>query len=156
MKKNVYGFIMDRTICVVDDDQVVTTYLSHLLRKEYEVLAFNDPEEFLRHCDEAQCCAVVITDYDMPTMSGVEMLRRASAKADVRHKILMTGYRDLNIAVQAINEAQVDYILLKPFDEAGLLDTLANLMKPPKTPNVKPGLLSRDEIEALTGGLRKQ
>lgn len=147
---------MSRIICVVDDDQVVTTYLSHLLRKEYEVLSFNDPEEFLRHCDDVQCCSVVITDYDMPVMNGVEMLRRASAKADVKHKILMTGYRDLDIAVQAINEAQVDYILLKPFDAADLLDMLSNLMKSPKTPVPKPELLSRDEIEALTGGLRKQ
>lgn len=146
---------MGKIVCVVDDDRVVTTYLSHLLRTEYEVLSFNDPEEFLRHCEEAKGCDVVITDYDMPSMSGVEMLRRVSAKANVSHKILMTGYRDLNIAVQAINEAQVDYILLKPFDDAGLLDILANLMRPRATTGPKPGLLSREEIEALTGGLRR-
>ena len=57
---------------------------------------------------------LVISDYKMPGMDGLEFLTKAREVAPAAPRILITAYPELNVAVRAINEAQIQNFLTKP------------------------------------------
>ena len=57
---------------------------------------------------------LVIADYRMPGMDGLEFLTRCRQKAPDVPRILITAYPELDAAVRAINEAQIQNFLTKP------------------------------------------
>ena len=57
---------------------------------------------------------MVISDYNMPVMNGVDMLRVIRHGSPDTVRVLLTGHADLNIAVQAVNEGNIFRLLTKP------------------------------------------
>ncbi|MDF7814043.1 response regulator [Hymenobacter sp. YC55] len=60
--------------------------------------------------------ALVLADQRMPEVEGVEMLTRALALFPEAKRVLLTAYADTAVAIRAVNAAQLDYYLLKPWD----------------------------------------
>ncbi len=93
-----------RRAIVFDDDIVVTGLLKKFLTlRDYDVLTFLEPRICPIYEDSTECgtnhaCAdIMIVDFSMPGMNGVEMLKAQSArkcKLSPRNKALMTGYSD--------------------------------------------------------------
>ena len=94
-----------RRAIIYDDEPVVLEMLAMFLsRRGYEVHSFPEPvlcPIFMnndRHCHNDKPCAdVVITDFKMPGMSGVELLQRQIAKGcrlDIRNKAIISGFVD--------------------------------------------------------------
>jgi len=105
------------TVMVVDDEEMVATALRSFLQFEtqYRILAFTDPVRALEAV-VAESVDVIVADFMMPGMDGIEFLRRVRESRPHATRILLTGYADLENAVRAINEAGLYYYLQKPWD----------------------------------------
>ena len=60
--------------------------------------------------------ALVLSDHRMPEMNGVDLLARIHRLLPDSKRVLLTAYADTEAAIAAINESQLDYYLLKPWD----------------------------------------
>jgi DNA-binding NtrC family response regulator len=106
----------------VDDEEMVLTSIRAFLTLEtdYTVHTFSDPErgaDFLK----TNRSDVVISDYLMPKMNGIQLLARAKEAQPETPRVLLTGHADKQSAIQAINEVNLFQYLEKPWDNAQLL-----------------------------------
>ena len=125
-------------ILTVDDDPQVLGAITRDLRKEfhkdYRILSVGSGPEALTTLDElrarAEPLALVLADQRMPDVQGVEVLTHARKLFPGTKRVLLTAYADTTAAIQAINSAQLDYYLLKPWDppEQLLYPTLHDLL----------------------------
>jgi CheY-like chemotaxis protein len=102
-----------RILCV-DDEPLVLDGLGLRLRKTHEVLTATSGTEGLRILEETPDIAVVLSDMRMPVMDGAEFLTRARALRPDAVRMLLTGYADIEVAMIAVNEAEVFRFLIKP------------------------------------------
>ncbi len=120
---------MSKTIMVVDDEKMITSTLSamfKLMLKE-NVLVFNDVEQALS-CTELENKQVdlIISDFMMPKMNGLEFLKNVREKCPGTVTILLTGYADKENAIKSINEIGLYYYLEKPWDNNDLIKVVKN------------------------------
>ena len=125
-------------ILVVDDDaQVLAAIVRDLrpeFRQDYRILSVNSGPEALTTLTElraqAEPLALVLADQRMPEVEGVEVLTCARELFPDAKRVLLTAYADTAAAIRAINSAQLDYYLLKPWDppEQLLYPTLHDLL----------------------------
>jgi len=108
-------------IAVVDDEPMVTTALRAFLELEtpYRVLCFDSPRAALDTLVRTPA-QVVIADFMMPEMDGIEFLRRVRECCPFATRILLTGYADKANAIRAINEVGLYYFLEKPWSNEQL------------------------------------
>jgi response regulator RpfG family c-di-GMP phosphodiesterase len=118
------------TVLLVDDEEMVTAALRSFLELEtpYRVLAFGTPSQALEAVREGRV-DVVVADFMMPEMDGVEMLRRVRELRPHVTRILLTGYADTENAIRAINEAGLYHYMQKPWDNEHLKLTIRNGME---------------------------
>ena len=116
-----------QTVMVVDDEEMVAHALRTFLELEtsYRVMAFTSPKEALR-CFEAERVDVVVADFMMPDMDGIQLLGQARTVRPHSTRILLTGYADIENAIRAINEAGLYYYLQKPWDNEHLKLVIRN------------------------------
>ncbi len=101
-------------ILVVDDERGPRELLeSALLEEGYQVTAAKNGEEACQIFDEKKF-ELVITDFKMPGLNGIKLLKRIKTRAPETLVILITGYASLSSAIHAIREGAYDY-LTKPF-----------------------------------------
>jgi thioredoxin reductase (NADPH) len=125
-------------ILTVDDDAQVLAAITRDLRQEfrqdYRILSVNSGSEALTTLDtlrtRAEPLALVLADQRMPEVEGVEVLAHARELFPGAKRVLLTAYADTTAAIRAINSAQLDYYLLKPWDppEQLLYPTLRDLL----------------------------
>ncbi|MGI4869773.1 MAG: FAD-dependent oxidoreductase [Janthinobacterium lividum] len=126
-------------ILTVDDDPQVLAAISrdlrHEFQKDYRILRVGSGPEALATLTELQArsepLALVLADQRMPEVEGIEVLTRARALFPEAKRVLLTAYADTEAAIKAINSAQLDYYLLKPWDppEQLLYPTLHDLLQ---------------------------
>lgn len=110
----------DGKIVLVDDDQYVLDSTATLLRiSGFDVTAVDSGEKALAVL-AVEKFDLVLTDVNMPIMTGIELLRQIRAKDEELPVILMTAYAELNIAVSAVKEGAFDFII-KPYSPAHLI-----------------------------------
>jgi two-component system response regulator FixJ len=105
---------------VIDDDDAVRDSLAALLTATgHAVRTYPSAEAFLERLPTAgRGC--VITDVQMPQMSGIELLRRMEGQLDEFPVIVLTGRADVPLAVEALKAGAQDFIE-KPFEPAVIL-----------------------------------
>ncbi|MET7619134.1 FAD-dependent oxidoreductase [Streptomyces sp. NPDC005408] len=111
------------TILTVDDDPGVSRAIARDLRRRYgdryRVLRAPSGEEALEALREVKLrgepLAVMIADYRMPTMNGVQFLEAAMDLFPLARRVLLTAYADTGAAIDAINIVDLDHYLLKPW-----------------------------------------
>jgi len=104
-----------RRLLVVDDEEIIRSVFRDLMSKECEVLLAADAEEALTHLRRGPV-DLIITDKNLPGLTGLELAQEAR-KLDAHSRvILMTGYPSLVTTQQALELGLLDY-LLKPFDD---------------------------------------
>jgi two-component system, probable response regulator PhcQ len=105
---------MKNAVLIVDDDTNLLDSLRRSLRKEpYTILTTSSCEEALRIFDKTPI-NVVITDQDMPEMSGVAFLKRVCERHPETIRFMLTGKATLDNAIDAINDGGISRFLLKP------------------------------------------
>ncbi|MCI4646592.1 response regulator [Phaeodactylibacter sp.] len=108
----------------VDDDPQVLRSLKRDLRnaykEDYRIISTDSANEGLEALEElkkkGEEVALFISDQRMPEMLGVEFLERARPLYPEAKRVLLTAYSDTDAAIKAINDVQLDYYFLKPWD----------------------------------------
>src|SRR5579863_391959 len=108
----------------VDDDADVLRAIERDLRShygaKYRVLASDAPEAALDLLNQLKVrndtVALLLADQRMPKMDGVHFLQKARDLFPGAKRALLTAYADTNAAIGAINEANINYFFLKPWD----------------------------------------
>lgn len=116
-------------ILVIDDEQMITDTLSTLIEMvlDYEVLTINDPEQLLNSdILNQQDFDMVISDFMMPKMDGIDVLKAIKQVQPNVVPILLTGYSDKTNAIKSINEVGLYYYLEKPWDNDQLVTIVKN------------------------------
>lgn len=109
-------------VAIVDDEEMVITSVRAFLslETEYDIHGFTDPEKagtFL----ETHPVDVIVSDYLMPKMNGIQLLGRAKQLQPEAARVLLTGHADKQSAIQAINDVGLFQYLEKPWDNSQLL-----------------------------------
>ncbi len=114
-------------IAIVDDEEMVLTSLRSflLLETEYEVLTYNGPEKALEEV-RRQPIDLVISDYLMPGMNGIQFLLEVKKIHPFATRILLTGYADKENAIKAINEVGLYQYVEKPWENEDLKLVIQN------------------------------
>ncbi len=109
----------DRTpvLLIVDDEEMVLSSLRSflMLETEYEVLTFSSAAEALEAVN-GQTIDLVVSDYLMPGMTGIDFLLEVKKLQPYATRILLTGYADKENAIKAINEVGLYQYVEKPWD----------------------------------------
>ena len=88
--------------------------------EEYQIIRASSGDEGLEALREIKLrggrVAVLLADYRMPQMNGIEFLEQAMDLFPHARRALLTAYADTDAAIQAINVVDVDHYLLKPWD----------------------------------------
>ena len=111
------------SLLVVDDEPYILATLSSLLAENYDVLTA-DTAEAAQGLFAQRDIDLVLTDQRMPRMSGVQLLEWVRAHHPRTVRLLMTGFAELEEAVEAINRAQVFRYLFKPWRAEELQEVL--------------------------------
>lgn len=101
-------------ILIVDDDESCLASLRRVLRGHYDVLTTKDPMQALKLFELNGPFAVVISDYQMPFINGIELFARIYAIDNDVQRIMLTGYADLQMAIDAVNHGRITAFLTKP------------------------------------------
>jgi response regulator RpfG family c-di-GMP phosphodiesterase len=115
---------MRKKILLVDDDENILEGYKRILRKECDVTIANSGMEGLGILRQCKDYAVVVSDYKMPSMNGVEFLKYVKQITPDAVRILLTGYADAKTSIQAVNEGNIFRLLTKPCSIENLLITL--------------------------------
>src|SRR6266699_181892 len=111
-------------LLTVDDDPSVSRAVARDLRRRYgqdhQVVRAGSGAEALDALREIKLrggrVAVMLADYRMPEMSGIEFLEAAMDLFPRARRALLTAYADTDAAIAAINVVDVDHYLLKPWE----------------------------------------
>ena len=117
---------MPRTCLVVDDSKVIRKVARHILETlEFTVDEACDGSEAMRHC-ERTVPDVILLDWNMPVMSGIEFLRALSnSSVSPRPKVVFCTTEGGEAHIRAALDAGADEYVMKPFDR----DTLASKLQ---------------------------
>jgi DNA-binding NtrC family response regulator len=108
-------------ILLVDDEEMVVTSIKSFLTLEtdYEVAAFTSPKEALEFVRKTKI-DLVISDYLMPDIDGIEFLSQVKDIQPQATRILLTGYADKENAIKAINDVGLYQYIEKPWENDDL------------------------------------
>ncbi len=111
------------SILFVDDDKMAQKLMSKFL-KEWNIYCASSGQEALETMEE-KTYAVVLLDYQMPGMNGIELLRRIKKRHSMVQVIMITGSDELNTLIESLSHGADDFIL-KPVKKETLFKVLGN------------------------------
>lgn len=111
-------------VLTVDDDPGVSRSIARDLRRRYgegyRIVRAESGDQALEALKELKLrgepVAILLADYRMPGISGIEFLESAMDIVPLARRVLLTAYADTDAAIQAINVVDLDHYLLKPWD----------------------------------------
>jgi putative nucleotidyltransferase with HDIG domain len=107
-------FVEDR-ILIADDEEIICAVLSQRLTREgYSCVTAHNGKDALNHFYKEKF-SLIISDIRMPEMDGLKLLQNVKAVRPTMMFIIMTGYPEIELAVEAIHLGVNDF-LIKPFD----------------------------------------
>jgi putative nucleotidyltransferase with HDIG domain len=114
----------NHAVLFVDDEVNILKAVKRLLRNEpWEVQCASRPQEALELLD-TQTVQVVVSDQRMPEMSGVDLLAAVRERHPDVVRMMLTGYTEMNVAVEAINRGEIFRLITKPWNDEELKATL--------------------------------
>lgn len=116
---------------VVDDEEDICSSLETYLEgsmDDVEVLSKHSASEALSYL-EAYPVDMIITDFRMPDLDGLEFLEKVRKVRPNTPRLMMTAYPDLDLAMEAINEEHVDAFLTKPLEPLELVQTVRRTLR---------------------------
>ncbi len=113
------------SLLVVDDEPYILPTLAALLAGDFEVVTA-DSADGAQAVFARQSIDIILTDQKMPRRTGVQLLEWVREHSPRTVRLLMTGYAELEDAVDAINRGHIYHYLLKPWHTEELLQVLRN------------------------------
>ena len=118
-----------RILCVDDERNVLRALERIFLDNDYEILTASSGEEGLELLEASPQVQVVISDYRMPGMNGVDFLKQVFEKHPETIRIVLSGYADTASVVAAINEGKIYKFIPKPWNDDELRVTVAKALE---------------------------
>jgi diguanylate cyclase len=113
------------TVLVVDDEPYILPILAGLISREFEAITANSADE-AQKVFERRSVDIILTDQRMPRRTGIQLLEWVRLNSPKTVRLLMTGFAELEDAVDAINTGHVYHYLMKPCRTGELLQVLRN------------------------------
>ncbi len=101
-------------VLLVDDEKNILLGYKRNLRTKFDIHIAESGEEGLAIIKEHGPFSVVVSDFKMPVMNGVDFLSKVKENHPDTVRMMLTGYADLNSAMNAINEGNIYRFLTKP------------------------------------------
>lgn len=115
---------MSRTCLIVDDSKVIRKVARHILEAlEFTVSEAEDGKAALDACERSRP-DVVLLDWNMPVMSGMEFLRVLTERGGEKPKIVFCTTENGQAHIRAALDAGADEYIMKPFDRETLASKL--------------------------------
>ncbi|MGE4298471.1 MAG: HD domain-containing phosphohydrolase [Desulfovibrionaceae bacterium] len=120
---------MKNKVLIVDDDAKILSSFQRILQKAFEVDVAASGDQALEMLSSSEPYAIVISDFRMPGLTGVEFLSKVKVVSPDTVRIILTGYADLETAIAAVNEGNIYKFLTKPCNGEDLKKALVDSMK---------------------------
>jgi len=104
--------MIDNKIMVVDDEEIILDSINDFF-DDLNIVTFNNPLKALKEL-ENNFYDIIITDYKMPELNGLQLLIEAKKKASYNFGILLTAYAEKDLLEQFINKDLIKNIIEKP------------------------------------------
>jgi len=114
----------ESSLLIVDDDEHVRRALKRVLKRSRCYLREAPDADRAISVLEAHPVHVVVSDYRMPGMSGVEFLRVVKERWPRVQRVLLTGQADTAAIEEAVNQSEIFRFIWKPWDDGHLLLTI--------------------------------
>jgi DNA-binding NtrC family response regulator len=127
-------------VVCVDDDEAMLMSVARSLRREpsLEIRTTLDPDQVLEWLAKEDV-SVLVSDYEMPKMTGAQLAGKARRVRPETVRILLTGMRSLETAIDGINQGEIFRFINKPFVDKVLHAAVLD------------GVQRHEELLALTG-----
>ena len=106
--------VMKSKVLLVDDDAMVLAGLKRHLRNKFRIETALSAEEGLKRIEENGPYAVIVSDFSMPGMNGIEFLCQVKETDPDSVRMMLTGSADMSTAIQAVNEGSIFQFHPKP------------------------------------------
>lgn len=112
-------------IMIVDDEPNILKSLNRALRKhsDWDVETYENVDHALKRA-QTMTFDLVISDYKMPRMDGVEFLNEVKRLQPEAMRIILSGVTELQPVLDAINKAEIFRYIPKPWDDSDLIMTI--------------------------------
>jgi FixJ family two-component response regulator len=118
----------ERVIGIVDDDQSLRTALVRLVRSlGYDARGFASAEEFI-DSDAVVGCSCIVTDIQMPGMSGIDLIQAIAKRRSTIPVIVITARPDPGLKDSALASGAIQF-LRKPLDPDAFAESLEAVLK---------------------------
>jgi len=119
-----------RVLCVDDERNVLRSLERIFLDDDYEIVTAGSADEGLEiMAKSGDSFQVIVSDYRMPVMNGVEFLKAVYERWPDTVRIVLSGYADAGAIVAAINEGHIYKFIPKPWNDEELRVTLQNCLE---------------------------
>jgi DNA-binding NtrC family response regulator len=116
-----------KKILVCDDEEGVRESMKLILEDKYDLALATDGNECLNSLKSDPDIALVLMDIKMPRMNGLEVLKKIKVQNPQMNVIIVTGYRSVETAQEAIKVGAGDYVI-KPFASKDILEAVAKYL----------------------------
>lgn len=134
---------MKERILIVDDEIEILAAMQRNLRNDYLVTVAKGAKEALEIINSSAPFAVILSDFKMPEMNGLELLRIVKSNFPDTIRVLLTGYADLDLSIKAINDGYVFRFLTKPVEFEVIKQTLNECIQQYKLVTAEKELLDK-------------
>lgn len=118
-----------KILCVDDERNILRALRRLFIDDDYQLFIADSAEKGLEILDRGENIQVVISDYRMPGMNGVDFLREVCRIWPDTVRIVLSGYADTGSVVDAINDGRIYKFITKPWNDEELRDTIAKAIE---------------------------
>jgi putative two-component system response regulator len=136
-------------VLMVDDEINLLSSYRRLLNESFDLATAESGEKALELIESAGPFAVIVSDYKMPKMNGVELLKQVRVMAPDTVRIMLTGQGDLNIAMEAVNQGNVFRFLVKPCPHEELVQSISEGLSQYEAASRQQEVLRQEVFEAF-------
>lgn len=120
---------MTEQVLFVDDEKYILDIAEAVFEQQgIKIITAKNADEALEKVKSNEI-AVIVSDHHMPGMMGLELLSRIKIISPDTVKILMTGFADLETAIDAINRVEVFRFIVKPWENTQLVELVMDALK---------------------------
>ena len=117
-------------IMIVDDELNILNSLNRVLKrkKEWEIETYENVADALKRV-QTMTFELVISDYKMPGMDGVEFLNEVKTFQPDAMRVILSGFTEMEALLDAINRAEIFRYICKPWDDHDLIGTITQALE---------------------------
>ncbi|OGI11201.1 MAG: hypothetical protein A2Y40_04985 [Candidatus Margulisbacteria bacterium GWF2_35_9] len=139
----------NETVLFVDDEPFVLNGIKRQLYNKLNIITANSGLEALEIVKSNSNIAIIVSDYKMPEMNGIQLLSKVREKHPNIIRIILTGNCDLEAAITAINKSNIFRIIMKPSSVDDLVSVLSDGFKQYKLQQAEKELLEITLLESI-------